>query len=196
MIEYYLYFAEEFPVKSPLEKISEFIIQRPFLTGCFLLALIMLSCIGASTLSMNTETQDADKINHGAYISKSYKDNFQSDSLLLMVQADAVMDVTVVDRIFSLQQKMATTQGVSSVQSVYDLIASYNNGTIPQNQASIDAIITKIPKNITTSIMPNGQLAIILIKLDAGTSSTTQQSVLNNLRSMTAAVDVPPGVML
>ncbi|HJK01788.1 MAG TPA: hydrophobe/amphiphile efflux-3 (HAE3) family transporter [Methanocorpusculum sp.] len=196
MIEYYLYVAEEFPVKSPLEKISEFIIQRPFLTGCFLLALIMLSCIGASTLSMNTETQDADKINHGAYISKSYKDNFQSDSLLLMVQADAVMDVTVVDHIFSLQQKMATTQGVSSVQSVYDLIASYNDGTIPQNQASIDAIITKIPKNITTSIMPNEQLAIILIKLDAGTSSTTQQSVLNNLRSMTAAADVPPGVML
>lgn len=96
---------------SPLEKISEFIVQRPFLTGCFLIALIMLSFVGASTLSMSTETQDADKNAHGAYISESYKNNFQSDSIMLMVQADSVMDVTVVDRVYTLQQQMATTQG-------------------------------------------------------------------------------------
>lgn len=181
---------------SPLEKISEFIVQRPFLTGCFLIALIMLSFVGASTLSMSTETQDADKNAHGAYISESYKNNFQSDSIMLMVQADSVMDVTVVDRVYTLQQQMATTQGVSSVQSVYDVVAAYSGGTIPQNQASIDAVVAKIPESVTTSIMPNGQLAIILIKLDTGTSSTTQQSILNNLRSMTAATDVPPGVTL
>ncbi|HJK78335.1 efflux RND transporter permease subunit [Methanocorpusculum vombati] len=181
---------------SPLEKISEFIVQRPFLTGCFLIALIMLSFVGASTLSMSTETQDADKNAHGAYISESYKNNFQSDSIMLMVQADSVMDVTVVDRVYTLQKQMATTQGVSSVQSVYDVLAAYSGGTIPQNQASIDAVVAQIPESVTTSIMPNGQLAIILIKLDTGTSSTTQQSILNNLRSMTAAADIPPGVTL
>ncbi|MCQ2356926.1 MAG: hypothetical protein MJ014_08005, partial [Methanocorpusculum sp.] len=90
---------------------------------------------------MSTETQDADKNAHGAYISESYKNNFQSDSIMLMVQADSVMDVTVVDRVYTLQQQMATTQGVSSVQSVYDVVAAYSGGTIPQNQASIDAVV-------------------------------------------------------
>ena len=68
---YYQHFGEALPVISPLEKISDFIVQRPFLVGCFLIALIMLSLVGASTLSMSTETQDADKNAHGAYISES-----------------------------------------------------------------------------------------------------------------------------
>ncbi len=193
---YYQHFGEALPVISPLEKISDFIVQRPFLVGCFLIALIMLSLVGASTLSMSTETQDADKNAHGAYISESYSNNFQSDSIMLMVQADSVMDVTVVDRVYTLQQQMATQQGVASVQSVYDVLAAYNGGTIPQNQAIIDNIVAMLPEEITSSIMPNGQLAIILIKLNTGTSSDAQQSILDNLRSMASSADIPPGVTL
>ena len=181
---------------SPLEKINDFIIQRPFLTGCFLIVLLALAIIGASTLSMSTETQDADKLKHGAYISESYTNNFQSDSIMLMVQADSVMDANVVDRVYKLEQQMAQTQGVASVQSIYDVLLAYNGGVLPDNQATIDAIVAKLPEDITASIMPNGQLAIILIKLDTGTSDSNQQSILDNLRSMTAASDIPPGVTL
>ncbi len=181
---------------SPLEKINDFIIQRPFLTGCFLIVLLALAIVGASTLSMSTETQDADKLKHGAYISESYTNNFQSDSIMLMVQADSVMDANVVERVYKLEQQMAQTQGVASVQSVYDVLLAYNGGVIPDNQATIDAVVAKLPEDITSSIMPNGQLAIILIKLNTGTSSSNQQSILDNLRSMTAASDIPPGVTL
>ncbi len=181
---------------SPLEKINDYIVNRPFLVGCFLIVLILLAIFGATTLSMSTETQDADKLKHGSYIAESYTNNFQSDSIMLMVQADSVLDVSVVDKVYTLQKQYLSTQGVSSVQSVYDVLAAYNGGSIPQNQATIDAVVAKIPSDITASIMPNGQLAIILIKLDTGTSSAKQQSNLDNLRRMTAAADVPPGVTL
>jgi hydrophobe/amphiphile efflux-3 (HAE3) family protein len=156
----------------------------------------MFSVFGATTLSVSTDQQDADKNSHGSYILKSYENNFQSDSIILMVQADSVMDVNVVNAVYTLQRQMETTQGVSSVQSVYDVFVIHNDGVIPQNQAIIDTIVAMIPDDIIASIMPNGQLAIILIHLEGGTSSSTQGAVLNNLRSTTAAFDIPPGVTL
>ncbi|MDR3101631.1 MAG: hydrophobe/amphiphile efflux-3 (HAE3) family transporter [Methanocalculaceae archaeon] len=181
---------------SPLEKINEFIIKQPFLTGCLLIFFLALAVIGASTMSMNTETLGADKQTHDAYIFETYKNNFQSGSILLMVQADSTMDINVVDRIYTLQQQMAGAHGVTSVQSVYDVLAASSGGVIPQNQATIDAIVTRIPEEILASIMPSGQLAIILIKTDTGISDSKQQSILDNLRSMAAASDIPPGVTL
>jgi hydrophobe/amphiphile efflux-3 (HAE3) family protein len=145
---------------------------------------------------MSTDRQDADKNSHGSYISKSYENNFQSDAIMLMVQADSVMDVNVVTTIYTLQQQIASMQGLSSVRSVYDILVTYNNDIIPQNQATIDTVVTLIPEDIITSIMPNGQLAIILIKLDAGASLSTHESILNNLRDMTAASYIPPGITL
>ena len=85
---------------------------------------------------------------------------------MLIVPADSEMAVTVVDRVYTLQRQMATPQEVASVQSVYDVLAAYNGGTIPQNQAIIDNIVAMLPEEITSSIMPNVQLAIILIKLN------------------------------
>lgn len=181
---------------SPLEKINDFIVQRPFLTGCFLIILIMLAIFGASSLSMSTEQQDADKLKHGAYIADSYKNNFQSDSIMLMVQSASVTDAAVVKSVYSLQQQMASAEGVASVQSVYDILIASNGGLVPHNQAVIDMIVAQVPADVTTSIMPNGQLAIILIKLETGTSASKQQSILDNLRSMTTASDIPPGVTL
>lgn len=156
----------------------------------------MLAIFGALSLSMSTEQQDADKLKHGAYIAESYKNNFQSDSIVLMVQSASVTDATVVNSIYSLQQQMASAEGVASVQSVYDILIAYDGGFVPENQAVIDMITAQIPADVTTSIMPNGQLAIILIKLENGTSALKQQSILDNLRSMITAPNIPPGVTL
>ncbi|MDR0438936.1 MAG: MMPL family transporter, partial [Methanocalculaceae archaeon] len=145
---------------------------------------------------MSTDRQDADKNSHGSYISKSYENNFQSDSIILMVQADSVTDVNVVNAVYTLQQQMAATQGISSVQSVYDVLVTHNDEVIPQNQATIDNVVAMIPYDITASILPNGQLAIILINLDAGMSSSKQEDILDNLRGMAAKFDNPPGVTM
>jgi hydrophobe/amphiphile efflux-3 (HAE3) family protein len=179
-----------------LEKISDYIVEKPFLTGCFLIVIILLALFGASTLTMSTETTDVDKTSHGSYIAESYTDYFGSDSLMVMVQADSVTDVNVAQSIYQLQQEMAQADGISSVQSVYDLIATYSGGTIPDNQAAVNAVMAQVPEDTLSSIMPNGQLSIILLKFDTGISSNKQQSILNNLRSLTAQADTPPGTTL
>lgn len=179
-----------------LEKISDYIVEKPFLTGCFLIVIILLALFGASTLSMSTENTDVDKTSHGSYVSASYSENFGSDSLMVMIQADSVTDVNVATKVYKLQQEMAGVDGIQSAQSVYDMLAAYNGGVIPDNQAKIDAMLALAPEEMLSSIMPNGQLAIMLMKFDVGTSSNKQQSILNNLRSMADQSDIPAGTTL
>ena len=81
---------------SPFEKINQFITKYPFVIGCILIVMILIGIYGATGVSMNTTIQTPDKTDHASYVYQDYRDNFQTNSIVLMVQASDVREVFMI----------------------------------------------------------------------------------------------------
>ncbi|MDV0442505.1 hydrophobe/amphiphile efflux-3 (HAE3) family transporter [Methanorbis furvi] len=181
----------------PFETINEFLARKPFLVGCFLIIILAFAIIGAMGISMEAEgINSSDFSSHASYVSDSYDRHFSSDSIILMVQADSVTDTNIVERIYALERQWESYDGVNTVVGLYDIIAAANGGLIPVNQASVNSIVASLPTDTLTSLMPNGELTLIVISVDSGLSSDKVQSLLMNLESSLSIADIPPGVTL
>ena len=149
---------------SPFEKINQFITKYPFVIGCILIVMILIGIYGATGVSMNTTIQTPDKTDHASYVYQDYRDNFQTNSIVLMVQASDVRDVDVMKCVTAFEEILRQQNGVENVESIYDLILSYSGGVVPENQAVLDELFSKIPESVLAKSMPNNQL--LLVKID------------------------------
>lgn len=148
------------------------------------------------SLGMETDVNSADLSDHASYISENYDRHFSSESIILMVETDKVSDTNIAERIYELERQWETYDGVASVVGVYDIIAAMNGGSIPANQAVIDQTLASIPDETLSSLMPNGELALVMISLNAGLSDDKSQSILTDLKHSLSIADIPPGVSL
>ena len=168
---------------SPFEKINQFITKYPFIIGCILIVMILIGIYGATGVSMNTTIQTPDKTDHASYVYQNYLDNFQTNSIVLMVQTGDVRDVNVM-------------KCVTAVESIYDLILSYSGGVVPENQAVLDELFSKIPESVLAKSMPNNQLLLVKIDPTIGMTDENQQILLDTLANLLPLANAPPGVTL
>ncbi len=181
---------------SPFEKVHQIITRYPFLIGCILIVMLLIGIYGATGVTMNTTIQNPDKTDHASYVYQDYLNNFQSNAVVLMVQADNVRDVNVLKSIYEFEEVLREQSGVSDVQSVYDLVVEYNEGRIPANQQTADAIFAKIPESVLAESMPNYQLLLVEIDPDIGMTDENQQILLSRLNTVLPLANIPPGVTL
>ena len=181
---------------SPFEKINQFITKYPFVIGCILIVMILIGIYGATGVSMNTTIQTPDKTDHASYVYQDYRDNFQTNSIVLMVQASDVRDVDVMKCVTAFEEILRQQNGVESVESIYDLILSYSGGVVPENQAVLDGLFSKIPESVLAKSMPNHQLLLVKIDPTIGMTDANQQILLDTLTNLLPLANAPPGVTL
>ena len=181
---------------SPFEKINQFITKYPFVIGCILIVMILIGIYGATGVSMNTTIQTPDKTDHASYVYQDYRDNFQTNSIVLMVQASDVRDVDVMKCVTAFEEILRQQNGVENVESIYDLILSYSGGVVPENQAVLDELFSKIPESVLAKSMPNNQLLLVKIDPTIGMTDENQQILLDTLANLLPLANAPPGVTL
>ncbi|HJK19692.1 MAG TPA: MMPL family transporter, partial [Methanocorpusculum sp.] len=181
---------------SPFEKINQFITKYPFVIGCILIVMILIGIYGATGVSMNTTIQTPDKTDHASYVYQDYRDNFQTNSIVLMVQASDVRDVDVMKCVTAFEEILRQQNGVENVESIYDLILSYSGGVVPENQAVLDELFSKIPESVLAKSMPNNQLLLVKIDPTIGMTDENQQILLDTLANLLPLANAPPGVSL
>ena len=169
---------------SPFEKINQFITKYPFVIGCILIVMILIGIYGATGVSMNTTIQTPDKTDHASYVYQDYRDNFQTNSIVLMVQASDVRDVDVMKCVTAFEEILRQQNGVENVESIYDLILSYSGGVVPENQAVLDELFSKIPESVLAKSMPNNQLLLVKIDPTIGMTDENQQILLDTLANL------------
>ena len=181
---------------SPFEKINQFITKYPFVIGCILIIMILIGIYGATGVTMNTTIQNPDRTDHASYVYQDYRNNFQTNAVVMMVQTGDVRDVNVMKSILGFEELLRQQNGVQNVESVYDLILAYNGGTIPANQATANLLFSQIPETVRAGSMPDNQLLLVEIDPTTGMTDANQQTLLDTLTSLQPLADIPPGVTL
>ena len=181
---------------SPFEKINQFITRYPFVIGCILIIMILIGIYGATGVTMNTTIQTPDKTDHASYVYQDYRDNFQTSSIVMMVQTGDVRDVNVMKNIVAFEELLRQQNGVLDVESVYDLILAYNRGVVPENQEIADLLFSQVPESVLAGSMPNNQLLLVKIDPTTGMTDANQQTLLDTLAALQPLANVPPGVTL
>ncbi|MDV0444401.1 hydrophobe/amphiphile efflux-3 (HAE3) family transporter [Methanorbis rubei] len=181
---------------SPFEKINHFINKYPFIVGCILILIVLVSIYGSTSITLSTTIQMPDKNDHAAYVFQDYLDNFETDPIILMVQGDDVRDVNIMQSVVLLEQLMRQEDGVTNVESVYDIVISYTDGVAPANQEIANEIFAQIPEDVLSSSMPDHQLLLVEITTTYGMSDDQQMKLLDALETLLPLVDLPPAATL
>lgn len=194
--EYDFFSAEFVSMISPFEMINRVIARYPFVIGCILIVMLLIGIYGATGVTMNTTIQNPDKTDHASYVYQDYHTNFQTNTIVLMVQTNDVRNVEVLKSVVGFEQILRQQNGVDNVESVYDLVVQYNRGVIPEDQDSANNLFAKIPEKVLAGSMPNHQLLLVEIDPETGMTDADQQILLKTLESLKPLANIPPGTTL
>jgi len=156
---------------------------------------MVLMVYGASMTYMKTGTETYVDIDTPAgSLLLNYQNQFSSSSIILIIEADDVMSVQHIEYIDGLEEDIRNEQYIISVSSIVDLLKQANGGILPTNDAEVSAIIAQTPPEVLQTILASKQLTFVIIPLETGTSSDTATIVINNIESLVANSNIPPGM--
>nr|WP_321350285.1 hydrophobe/amphiphile efflux-3 (HAE3) family transporter [uncultured Methanoregula sp.] len=177
------------------EGIAHTIIKRPKLVAVFVLALFCVGIYGMTMLSMQTGWETyVDKNSAAGAIEQKYNEEFKSDTIIFIVEAGDPLSPEVLSYIDTLEKNLKQQQNVKSVQSITDVLRTYNGGTLPTSRAETERIVNSLPESTRAVLYPSNVLTLVQLKLTPGLSEKVQKSVLNNVGSVVDSSKAPPGV--
>lgn len=177
------------------EGIANTIIRRPKLMAGLVLAFLCIGLYGVTMLSMDTGWETyIDKDSPGGVQQAIYEDNFQTDAIILIVEAGDPLSPDILAYIDNLEQDFRQQQNIQSTLSIVDVLKSANGGTLPSSRADTDRIVSSLPESTRSQVVPSKVLTLVQIQLASQLSENTQKSVLDNVASIIDKSNPPPGV--
>ncbi len=126
---------------NPFEALASLIITRPKQMAVLFCILLATAFFGMTFITMATGTDTyVDKDTQRGMLLDKYMTTFQSDSLLLLIESDDVMDPAVLRYIERLGQDISQERYVQGVSGITDLVKSRNGGVLPTSTAEISRI--------------------------------------------------------
>ncbi|RXE57208.1 hydrogenase expression protein HypA [Methanoculleus taiwanensis] len=182
-------------MQSPFELAAGAISRRPALVAGMVACLLLLAFYGMTMTSMQTgyETYVDLDTERGILLEK-YTGTFQSDSLMVLVEGDDVLDPAVLAYLDDLGAEIRTEQYVRSVSSIADLAREANGGVLPTSYADVGLVKERIPAEVLSRYVPSNMMTIAVVTLDPGLAEASQNQVVSALNTRVALSDVPPGV--
>ncbi|MDD1716202.1 MAG: RND family transporter, partial [Methanolinea sp.] len=114
-------------IHSPYETLAELVIRRPVLVLVVLGAVILASLVGTTYITMATGSETyVDKDTERGVLLDKYTSNFQSDSIMLLVESDDVLHPDVLAYLDRLQSDVSHQKNVAGVASIADLARQMN----------------------------------------------------------------------
>ena len=177
------------------EGIAKTIIRRPKLVAGLVLILFCIGLYGMTTLVMQTGWETyIDKDTHGGALQQKYQEDFNSDTIILIVEAGDPLAPEVLTYVDNLQTDLGQQQNIQSVQSITTVLKAYNKGTLPASRAETERIISSLPQSTRDLIYPSNVLTLVQLKITPGLSENVQKTVLTNVGSVVDSSTAPPGV--
>jgi hydrophobe/amphiphile efflux-3 (HAE3) family protein len=182
-------------VKAPFEAVASAINNRPRAVLIALAAAILIALVGTSLVSMATGTDTyLDKDTPRGMLLDKYSKTFQSDAMMVLVEADDVLNPSVLAYIDRLQSEIRTEAHVTSASSVVDMVRQVNGGALPTSTAEIDAAKERVPKDLLERYLPSRTMTISAVTLDPGLAESIQYSLLDSVKERIRLSNPPPGV--
>ncbi|MCK9630430.1 MAG: hydrophobe/amphiphile efflux-3 (HAE3) family transporter [Methanoregula sp.] len=182
-------------IKELFECIATAIIKKPKLVAGLVFVLFCTGLFGMTMLSMETGWETyIDKDTVGGTHQAQYEENFQSDVIILIIEAGDPLSPDVLEYIDTLEKDLRQQQNTQSVQSLTDVLKAYNGGTLPSTKAETERIVSMLPESTRNLLYPSNVLTLAQIQLPPNLSKETQKSVLANVASIIDHSDPPPGV--
>jgi uncharacterized protein len=182
-------------VKAPFEAVASAINNHPRTVLIALALAILFALIGTSLVSMATGTDTyLDKDTPRGVLLAKYSETFQSDAMLVLVEADDVLNPAVLAYMDRLQSEIRTEQHVTSAASVVDMVRQVNGGALPTSTAEIAAAEARVPPEVLARYLPSRTMTISAVSLEPGLAQSTQYSVLDSVKERVRLSNPPPGV--
>ncbi len=180
---------------SPFTILANLIYKHPKIVSIAVFLFMVLMFYGASMTYMKTGTETyVDIDTPSGSLLLNYQNQFSSSSIILIIEADDVTSVRNIEYIDGLETDIRNEQYIISVSGIVDLILQANGGILPRNDAEVSAIIAQTPPEVLETILASKQLTFVIIPLETGTSSDTATIVINNIESLVANSNIPPGM--
>jgi len=182
-------------IKEIFEGIAHAITRRPKLVACLLVAAFCIGLYGMTLLSMQTGWETyVDKDTPAGALQAKYNQEYQADSIILIIEAGDPLSPDVLAYIDDLEKDIKQQQNIESVGSITDYLKAYNGGMLPSSKEETLVLINALPEDLRSTLYPSNVLTLVQIKLTPGLSENVQKSVLNNIESVIDTSPIPPGV--
>ncbi|HOO89590.1 MAG TPA: hydrophobe/amphiphile efflux-3 (HAE3) family transporter [Syntrophales bacterium] len=177
------------------EGIARTINRKPLLVAVLIVAIFCVAIYGMTQLSMQTGWETyLDKNSEKGIIYSQYSDNFQSDSIILIIEASDPLNPDILSYIANLETDLRQQQNIKGTNSIVEVLKSANGGTLPASRAEVDRVVDSLPLDVRNQVVPSNILTLVQIQLEEGLSDNVQQSALNNVISVVDHTEEPPGV--
>jgi hydrophobe/amphiphile efflux-3 (HAE3) family protein len=184
-----------FIVKSPFINLADLIIHRPRSIAIACVIILIIAFFGMSLVSMATGSDTyLDKDTRRGMLLDDYSKTFQSDSIMVLIEADDVLTPDVLSYIDGLEREIGKEQNIISVSGISDLMKSVNGGMLPVSSADITQAKNRIPPEVLTRFVPSGTMTFVVATLKPGLSQEQQSVIINSLNARIGVSDRPPGV--
>ncbi|MBP2145680.1 hydrophobe/amphiphile efflux-3 (HAE3) family protein [Methanofollis sp. W23] len=182
-------------MKSPYQTIAETINKHPATVAGLFVMLLLVAFYGTSLIAMETGSDTyLDKTTTRGMLYDKYSDSFMSDSIMLLVETDNVLNPQVLEYLDTLQEDIADERYVSSTQSIVDMVKQVNGGVLPRSDGEVQQARALVPQEVMDRYVPSNMMTIGIITLEPGVSSDVRETVLNAIDSAVAISNPPPGV--
>ncbi len=182
-------------MKSPFFRLAELIIDHPryIAIASAIVLIVALFGMGFVTMATGSDTY-LDKDTKRGMLLDDYTETFQSDSILVLIEADAVLTPPILAYIDRLENEIAKEQNVDGVSGITDLLKSANGGVLPASSADITRAEQRIPPEVLSRYVPSRTMTFAAATLKPGLSQEQQSVVINSLNARIGVSDRPPGV--
>jgi hydrophobe/amphiphile efflux-3 (HAE3) family protein len=160
---------------------------------------ILISVQGAQLIEMASGTETF--VSKGTQLYKDYdhlfKKNFETDSIVVMVQGNDVATEEIMKASDRLEQQMLLVPGVQSVTSPATLIKQINykvsgRSKIPDSDREVQELLNSQP-SLFESLIPDKTHMMIVIKVAGSATDQQKEDILNILDTSITEATFPPG---
>ncbi|MDN7023758.1 RND family transporter [Methanoculleus sp. FWC-SCC1] len=182
-------------MKSPFTLLADAIVSRPFAVAGVFAFVLIAALFGMTMVSMETgdDTYIDKTTSRGALLSH-YKDTYSSDAIMILFEADDVLNPDVLAYIDLLEEDIRNERYVADVSSIVTMIKAAGGGDLPRSQADIISAKAQVPADLLERYVPSNLMTIGVVTLEPGVSSDAQSQVLAGIDSLIGISDPPPGV--
>jgi Predicted exporters of the RND superfamily len=146
-----------------------------------------------TTMETGMDTYVDENTERGMLLQK-YVENFQSDSVILLVEADNVFTPDILAYVDRLERELAEERYVTGVTSITDLLKAANGGALPTSYAEIDQARGRLPPASLSSMSPSPTMMLAVVGVEPGVSQEATFSMLDSMNARIGISSPPTGV--
>ncbi|MDD1677251.1 MAG: hydrophobe/amphiphile efflux-3 (HAE3) family transporter [Methanomicrobiales archaeon] len=175
--------------------IAEGIIRRPRLAAAALVVALLLSFVGMTFVGMETGMktyvrEDTERYN----LLSHYTTTYQSESLMVLVEADNILDPAVIDFIDDLETEIQKERYITGTSSIAGMIRGVNGGLLPTSPGELRIALDRIPLEVRSRYVPSNTMTIFVATLEPGVSQESTFALVHTIDARIHGKEHPPGV--